>query len=197
MIILEKDNPFQFQLIRSSNLTRQYEFLEESIELGLPKSFMAFDKPFLWALNHLAVANLCQMGGRFRREPVMVGTHNPPPFQEVDALVDQFIAVIQQNWWILPPIRLAAYALWRLNWIHPFIDGNGRVARAACYFLLCVRARTSLPGEKTIPERIQESKDEYVQALRDADTAWANGGVDVSHLERYLIRLLSDQLANR
>ncbi|MEX1365172.1 MAG: Fic family protein [Nannocystaceae bacterium] len=26
------------------------------------------------------------------------------------------------------------YTLWRLNWIHPFVEGNGRTARAACYY---------------------------------------------------------------
>jgi hypothetical protein len=32
------------------------------------------------------------------------------------------------------PTELAAYGLWRLNWIHPFVEGNGRTARAVCYF---------------------------------------------------------------
>jgi hypothetical protein len=30
-------------------------------------------------------------------------------------------------------IHLAAYLMWRLNWIHPFADGNGRTARMTSY----------------------------------------------------------------
>ena len=197
MLILERDNPALFRYIRDMNLARQYRFLTESIMLGIPKGFMAFDKPLLWALNHLAVTNLCQLGGRFRREPVVVGTHTPPHFREVDTLVDDFIAIVQQNWRNLPPLRLAAYALWRLNWIHPFIDGNGRTARAACYFLLCVRVGRNLSGTKLLPERIRDTKSVYIQALRHADAAWDEGRVDVSPLERYLTGLLQEQLTDR
>ena len=49
-------------------------------------------------------------------------------------------------------IHLAAYVMWRLNWIHPFVDGNGRTSSAASYFVLCMRAGNVLPGKKTIPE---------------------------------------------
>jgi len=29
----------------------------------------------LWCLNHVAVAQICQFGGRFREEPIYVGNH--------------------------------------------------------------------------------------------------------------------------
>jgi Fic family protein len=32
----------------------------------------------------------------------------------------------------------AAYALCRLNWIHPFAGGNGRTARAFSYLIICL-----------------------------------------------------------
>lgn len=91
----------------------------------------AFDKFLLWALNHVAVANISQFGGRFRREPIYVGNHRPPHFNEVDDWMDRLISTVQENWYVWTPTELAAYGLWRLNWIHPFIEGNGRTARAA------------------------------------------------------------------
>jgi hypothetical protein len=83
----------------------------------------------LWALDHVAVTNLSQFGGRYREEPVYVGNHVSPHFRDVPELMDRFISSVHENWFIYSPTELAAYALWRINWIHPFIDGNGRTAR--------------------------------------------------------------------
>src|SRR4051794_35819408 len=58
----------------------------------------------------------------------------------VPGLMDQFIVTVHENWYMWSETVLAAYALWRLNWIHLFVEGNGRTARAACYYLLCVKS---------------------------------------------------------
>ena len=158
------------------------------------KGPVSFDKYLLWALNHVAVANISQFGGRFRKEPIYVGNHKPPHFNEVSDWMDRFTSTIQENWYIWTETELAAYGLWRLNWIHPFIEGNGRTARAACYFLLCVRAGFLLPGTKIVPERIRESRGSYEAALTAADRAWDAGHLDFTEMEKYLARLLQEQL---
>jgi Fic family protein len=79
----------------------------------------------------------------------------------------------------------------RLNWIHPFRDGNGRTSRAVSYLVLCARLGMRLPGTKTIPERIAGNKQPYYDALDSADAAWKAGRLDVSAMEL----LLSDNLA--
>lgn len=112
-------------------------------------------------------------------------------------MIDRFISVIQENWFIFPPTYLAAYGLWRLNWVHPFIEGNGRTARAVCYYLLCARSGTLLPGRKIVPERIREERQPYYDALRAADLAWHEGNLDVSTMDAYLARLLAAQLQDR
>ena len=81
-----------------------------------------------------------------------------------------------------------------MNWIHPFIEGNGRTARAACYYLLCVRSGALLHGRKIVPERIRENRGGYVEALMAADRAWDAGNLDVSVMEDYLAALLLAQL---
>ena len=78
--------------------------------------------------------------------------------------------------------------------MHPFIEGNGRTARATCYYLLCVRSGGLLPGRKIVPERIGENRAGYVEALRVADQAWSGGNLDLSVLEGYLASLLEAQL---
>ena len=148
----------------------------------------------LWSLNHVAVANLSQLGGRFRKEPVYVGDHVPPHFKDVDEWIDRFISTVQENWYVWTETELAAYGLWRLNWIHPFIDGNGRTARAVCYFLLCARSGSLLSGRRIVPERIRDSREDYEAALTAADRAWEAGHLDFTEMEAYLSRLLQEQL---
>jgi Fic family protein len=189
MFVLEQEEPELYDRIQEQNLNRQYELLTNCIEIGLKKGATAFDKYMLWALNHVAVANISQFGGRFREEPIYVGNHKPPHFKEVSDWMDRFISTVQENWYIWTATELAAYGLWRLNWIHPFIEGNGRTARAVCYYLLCVRSGSLLPGRKIVPERIREDRKAYERALIAAE-----GHLDFTTMEDYLAGLLQAQL---
>ena len=194
MPVREKDNPELFARIQQQNLLRQYDLLTNCIEIGCEKGVDAFDHSKIWALNHAAVANIVQFGGRYREQPIYVGNHIPPHFDRVPNLMDQFFSFIYENWYILNPTLLPAYALWRLNWIHPFVEGNGRTARAACYYLICLRHGGLLPGSKIVPERIRDDRTPYYAALRSADRAWADGNLDVSELAEYLQKLLKAQV---
>jgi Fic family protein len=198
MSVREKDKPELFKRIQEKNLLRQYDLLENCIEIGLETGIEAFDKYTLWALNYAAVANIAQFGGRFREEPVYVGKHIPPRFEEVPHLMDLFFSFIHENWTVKgfgdSPTALAAYALWRLNWIHPFVEGNGRTARAACYYLICMKNGAMLPGKKIVPERIRENRQPYYDALKAADLAWHQGHIDVSVMADYLDGLLFGQI---
>lgn len=62
------------------------------------------------------------------------------------------------------------------------------------YYLLCVRSGALLPGRQIVPERIRESRNDYVEALIAADTAWDAGHLDFSVMEEYLAALLEAQL---
>lgn len=194
MFILEQEDQELYDRIQEQNLNRQYELLTNCIEIGLMKGPASFDKYLLWALNHVAVAMISQFGGRFRREPIYVGNHFPPHFNDVDDWMDRFISTIQENWYVCSPTELAAYGLWRLNWIHPFVEGNGRTARATCYYLLNTRSGVLLHGNKIVPERIRERRQEYENALIAADRAWDSGHLDFSQMEAYLADLLQAQL---
>ncbi len=196
MIVLESQDAELYARLLERNLIRQYDLLANCIEIGLKQGPFALDKYVLWALNHVAVANISQFGGRFREEPIYVGDHIPPHFDQVPELMDRFISFIHENWDNLSPTQLAAYGLWRLNWIHPFIEGNGRTARAVCYYLLCTKYGGLLRGKKIVPERIRENRRPYYDALKAADRAWENGNLDVSALEAYLAQLVSEQLSD-
>jgi hypothetical protein len=73
MSVREKDNPALYTRIQEQNLLRQYDLLSNCVEIGLEKGIEAFDKYTLWALNYAAVANIAQLGGRYREDPILVG----------------------------------------------------------------------------------------------------------------------------
>ncbi|MCE9523592.1 MAG: Fic family protein [Alphaproteobacteria bacterium] len=195
MIVIETQAPELYAQLQERNLSRQYDLLANCVEIGLIQGHTSFDKYVLWALNHVAVANISQFGGRFREEPIYVGSHKPPHFKDVPELMDRFMSTLHENWFNWSPTELASYGLWRLLWIHPFIEGNGRTARAACYYLLCARSGALLPGSRILPERIRDDREPYYAALRAADHAWDQGDLDCSALEAYLAELLQAQLS--
>lgn len=184
-----------YQALEVSNGARQYSFLN-SIVLACVEA----KKPFLSqhiikALNFHAITCLHVNAGEYRPCPVTVGIHIPPDHYRVPALMDDFVNEVNRNWGAVDPVVLATYVLWRLNHIHPFINGNGRTARAACYFILCVAAGGWLQGETILPELIRQNHDEYTAALIAADKSLATGTLDLTALHVFVSRLLNEQLA--
>lgn len=84
--------------------------------------------------------------------------------------------------------------MWRLNWIHPFRDGNGRTSRAVSYLVLTIRLGQILGGEPTIPDQIVDNKLPYYDALDDADAHWRDSRLDLTVMQRLIERLLEKQL---
>ncbi|MDO8432006.1 MAG: Fic family protein [Candidatus Binatus sp.] len=149
----------------------------------------------LLRLNRVALLDLNHLAGVFRPDEMKIGKsrHNPPPPDMAPALVEDMCDYVNGNL-DKSPVHLAAYLLWRINWIHPFDDGNGRTARAASYAILCIQLGYELPGTKTIPEHIADDKDPYYKALEAADEAQKVNRIDVSQLETLLERILAKQL---
>ena len=68
--------------------------------------------------------------GRWRRQGVKVGHHVPPAAEDLDNLMKDFCEVYRwPSFTGHNRIIAAVCAHHRLVWIHPFLDGNGRVAR--------------------------------------------------------------------
>lgn len=152
----------------------------------------------LLELQRLAVNQIYRCAGFFRNGAVRLekSDHCPPSADQVLALVDEMCLYINSNW-SKSGLHLAAYAMWRLNWIHPFFGGNGRTARAFAYLVLCIREQLILPADsKNMPELIDENKGPYYSSLVEADQRYkASGQVDVGAMEEYLSNILALQLA--
>lgn len=150
----------------------------------------------LGRLNAQAVQGLIPSPGALRADAIEIlgSTHQPPDWRDVPDLLERMCDYVNDHWSSRTPLHLSAYVMWRLNWIHPYADGNGRTSRAASYLVLCASSGYLLPGEVTIPELIAANKRKYYQALEAADRADSMGQVDVSEMETLLQGYLATQL---
>ena len=147
-------------------------------------------------LHRLALDGLSPYAGNFRPSTIEIGQskHVPPPEHLVPSFIDEMCDYIMDQFASASAIHLCAYVMWRLNWIHPFTDGNGRTSRALSYFVLCAKIGYRLPGHTTIPEQIASDKPPYYDALEKADEHFAEGRIDLGELEELLQQCLATQL---
>lgn len=185
-----------YQTLSIENLDRQYTFLRSAVEasIGLKRPLLSIE--VIKALNYHAISCLHAYAGEFRPCPVTVGDYTPPPHYEVPALMNMFVDEVNRMWDSLDEVTLATYVLWKFNAIHPFINGNGRAARAACYFVLCLRSGGWLAGEPILPELIRANRPAYVTALKAVDRSALAGALDLGPLHTLLSGLVGQQLAN-
>ena len=109
--------------------------------------------------------------GKYRDFMVDVGRHTPPGFGSLQKFIGRFCEFYKGTHpRILETDRLVAIAAahHRLSWIHPFGDGNGRVARLYTHALL---TKHDLGGDGlwTLSRGLARQKDKYFQALETAD----------------------------
>ena len=178
------------------NGLRQFDEAIEQIEYWLqPGHAFRLRPSSILSLNRRALEGISTFAGVYRPAAIAIqgSAHNPPGAHLVPELIEQLCDFVNENW-SNSAIHLAAYLLWRMNWIHPFADGNGRTARAVSYVVLCVRLGYRLPGTTTIPELISRDKQPYYRALEAADKSISQGSADVSGMEQLLEELLASQL---
>lgn len=160
------------------------------------EAFTAGDRPFrlrpslILGLHRTAMAGITHLSGTWRNGPITISgsSHVPPAAHLVPELVEDLCDRVNDEWQTKRAVELAAYVLWRMNWIHPFVDGNGRTARAVSYLVLCTHLGYRLPGGKTIPEHIAANKAPYYAALEQADNT------NLQPLIDYVTDLLARQL---
>lgn len=123
--------------------------------------------------------------------------HQPPPFQEVEGHMDDFFKELDEIWENGDALDAASFALWRICWIHPFKNGNGRTARAFCYACLSARLGVVLPGAPTVIEQIMTTRPQYEAAIRVGDAAVKadSKARDLTAMKSYLDGLLQIQMA--
>lgn len=197
MILFEifgTENNKIYRDLEISNGNRHYDFLRSVVVASLESGKVFLSQQVIKALNYHAIACLHTNPGEYRPCAVTVGKYEPPAHYRVQALMDDFVNFVNRTWQDTDEVTLATFVLWRLNNIHPFINGNGRTARAASYFVLCLRTGGWLPGNIILPELLRQHRDEYVAALQAADTSLVAGKLDLTPLHTLVSQLLDKQL---
>lgn len=118
--------------------------------------------------------------GRLRRDSdeVMVVAydntvlHRPPPASELESLLEQLCAFAngeRDHDEFLHPVLLGILLHFMLAWIHPFVDGNGRTARALFYWAMS-RANYPLLEFTSISKIIHDGPAKYARAFLYTET---------------------------
>lgn len=156
----------------AANALRQFDrtldMIDDVIRGGRP---FRLRPSMITELHRLALDGLSAYAGNYRPAGIAIeqSGHTPPQGHLVSELVEQLCDEINGMFGERSALYLCSYVMWRLNWIHPFTDGNGRTSRALAYFVLCAKLGYRLPGQPTLPEQIAAAKPPYYKALEAAD----------------------------
>ena len=112
--------------------------------------------------------------GEIRQCEVEVGNHVPPTFRSLPGFLARFAQAYRPE--TLDPLQriiASAAAHHRLAWIHPFLDGNGRVSRLFTHAYLM---RVKIDGHRLwmVSRGLARRRDDYMAALAAGDAQRKN-----------------------
>lgn len=123
----------------------------------------------LWVENPQTGERVRVEPGHFRTREVRVGHHTPPLAEELPEFLGRFEEAYASRLPKAMSIIAAAAAHHRLLWIHPFMDGNGRVARLMSHaMLLRCDVGSSL---WSVARGLARNVENYKTGLMEADQA--------------------------
>lgn len=185
--------PSDKPLLEAKNGAEQLDYINHLVSIGIKD----LRESHVRELQKIAIRDIYPCGGSYRdarkRVEITNSPHTLPDAAFVPALVQEAVDFINDRGG-KSALERAAYALWRLNWIHPFAVGNGRTSRAVAYLIICLDRGYMLPGVPTIPTIIYEHREEYVSVLREMD-ALAKESIDLGPMTTFLKKMLVKQLA--
>lgn len=141
--------------------------------------------------------------GEFRTRDVAVGGYVAPPANEIPGLIleysNQYQRAYQQPF-VAKKLLYALASHHRFVWIHPFLDGNGRVSRLILDGAISGSGLVGY-GLWNISRGLARSVDEYKQYLKHADMKRQgayDGKGDLStaalrNFVEYMLRIAEDQ----
>ena len=109
--------------------------------------------------------------GKLRARMVEVGNHMPPHYESLKSSMNRFNEVVNPDH-LHGTKKLIAIASshHRLAWIHPFIDGNGRVARLFTHAFM-KKAQIESHGLWTISRGLARENETYRNKPANADSS--------------------------
>ncbi|NUL46474.1 Fic family protein [Cellulosimicrobium funkei] len=155
------------------NLEKASEFIDAHVRPGTPIS-----QVFIRELHRIAVEGLDAEGdrtpGSYRTRPVAISgaRHVPPGPDLISSLMGELADFINAGRPGSLDLVATAVSHHRFLWIHPFGNGNGRVARLLTYAVLVQQGFTQTTSFRALnPTAVfGADRDRYYEHLADADT---------------------------
>jgi Fic family protein len=111
-------------------MNKKYEWVQKEKELN---------EDIILQLHKIILKNINEIeAGHYRTSNVMIvgAIHLPPSAVKVPRLMQEFLQWYYENKDKLSVVELAAWVHYKIVYIHPFIDGNGRTARLLMNLIL-------------------------------------------------------------
>jgi Fic family protein len=143
--------------LEATNNARAFDLME-----SMAKKKKKIDHVVIQQIHEVVTAGIIEDAGKYRTRNVRItgAAKTPPDWSKVTGLMDELIEKIAQ--YKRHPVEVAALLHHGFVRIHPFIDGNGRVARLLTNLYLIAR------GYPPVVLRIEE-RGKYYRFLRAAD----------------------------
>lgn len=165
-------------------LTYAHIKVETELRNELKKNPNIYSAEFIQGLHHKFYKNLPDTfqftethsgkllainGGNLRDRGVTIAKHIPPPPEELPHILTAFNNYFSAPSWLrTEQLFLAAASHHRLTWIHPFLDGNGRISRLFSTACL-IEAGVDGSGLWSMSRGLARNRENYYQYLARAD----------------------------
>ena len=162
--------------IEARNDAEAFDFIVQFVQQKTP-----FSQETIQYIHEIVTKGLLKDAGKYRTGNVRItgSSITPPRYTKIIPLMDEYIHTIKSL--KIHSLKKAAFIHHRLVWIHPFFDGNGRVARLLMNLFLM---------QQEYPPVIlkQEQRKTYYNVLHQAD----NG--TVSPLAEFIAKAMNESL---
>lgn len=182
-----------YQQREVQNVLKAIREIDQAIELGVT---LTIDRDRLCALNAQVLEGIPDkpevVPGQLREHNVKAGSYAAPAYRDVPELVDEFVqwitkqrdtihAADRDEERFVSAILTAILAHLYFAWVHPFGNGNGRVARLIEVQILSESGVVPLIATNLLSDHYNKTRPEYYLALDAAQK-------DVSDFVRYAVQ---------
>jgi Fic family protein len=181
--------PLQEKAAREiENQAHVVEYLEDFVKKGRRR----ITESDLLEIHRITIDGIYPCVGKFRDARTQIAisgsAHQPSHSAQVRSDVwDLLYWLYEGEGSACTPLRRSAHVLWKINAIHPFNGGNGRVARAVAYLITLLEVAPVFAGEP-LPTKLKIRKQNYLDALEAADRG------SLSRLEELVLLCFREQL---
>jgi len=149
--------------------------------MELVSSKKKFSQEIIQQIHEFVMEGIVKNPGQYRTENVRItgAKINPPSYLKIIKLMDEYIQNIEKL--KLQTIKKAAFIHHEFVRIHPFIDGNGRVARLLTNFYLMKKGYPPIVIQK-------EDRKKYYKTLNKADQG------DLSDFATFIARSVNESI---